>query len=242
MTFLLTPDLAPSPSRPGSRDVAKALRRTFKLHEFRNNQLEAINATLNGEDVFCLMPTGGGKSLCYQLPALIDSGRTQGVTIVISPLLSLIHDQVRHLLDRTIPALMLTGDMAASKREFALQELFSKNVTTRLLYLTPEFVGRSRQAADIFTSLHRKKLLARFVIDEAHCVSQWGHDFRPDYQTLGKLRQDYPGIPVMAMTATANDRVKTDVVSSLGIKGCKVLEQSFNRGNLRYEVREKNNK
>lgn len=225
-----------------SRDVAKALRRTFGLREFRNNQLEAVNATLNGQDVFCLMPTGGGKSLCYQLPALIDSGRTQGVTVVISPLLSLIHDQVRHLLDLTIPALMLTGDMQGSKRDFALSELFSKAPTTRLLYLTPEFVGRSRQATDIFTSLYRKKLLARFVIDEAHCVSQWGHDFRPDYQTLGKLRADYPGIPVMAMTATANHRVKADVVASLGIKGCKVLEQSFNRGNLRYEVREKNQK
>ncbi|CAO1623178.1 unnamed protein product [Sympodiomycopsis kandeliae] len=225
-----------------SRDVAKALRRTFKLQEFRNNQLEAINATLNGDDVFCLMPTGGGKSLCYQLPALIDSGRTQGVTVVISPLLSLIHDQVRHLLDLTIPALMLTGDMQGPKRDFALSELFSKSPTTRLLYLTPEFVGRSRQAMDIFTHLHRNNLLARFVIDEAHCVSQWGHDFRPDYQTLGKLRQEYPQVPVMAMTATANSRVKADVVSSLGIKGCKVLAQSFNRANLRYEVREKNQK
>lgn len=225
-----------------SRDVAKALRRTFKLQEFRNHQLEAINATLNGEDVFCLMPTGGGKSLCYQLPALIDSGRTQGVTVVISPLLSLIHDQVRHLLDLTVPALMLTGDMHGPKRDFALSELFSKEPTTRLLYLTPEFVGRARQATDVFTSLYRKKLLARFVIDEAHCVSQWGHDFRPDYQTLGKLRTEFPGVPVMAMTATANHRVKADVVASLGIKGCKVLEQSFNRANLRYDVREKNQK
>ncbi|CAO1635097.1 unnamed protein product [Parajaminaea phylloscopi] len=225
-----------------SRDVAKALRRTFGLREFRSNQLEAINSTLNGQDVFCLMPTGGGKSLCYQLPAVIDSGRTQGVTVVISPLLSLIHDQVRHLLDLTVPALMLTGDMQGPKREFAITELFSKDPTTRLLYVTPEFVGRSRQAMDIFTYLSRKQKLARFVIDEAHCVSQWGHDFRPDYQTLGKLRQEFPGIPVMAMTATANHRVKADVVASLGIKGCKVLEQSFNRGNLHYEVREKNQK
>lgn len=227
---------------PWSRDVAKALRRTFGLQEFRSNQLEAINATLNGDDVFCLMPTGGGKSLCYQLPALLNSGRTEGVTVVISPLLSLIHDQVRHLLDLTVPALMLTGDMQGERRDFALSELFSKEPTTRLLYITPEFVGRSRQAMDIFTSLYRKKKLARFVIDEAHCVSQWGHDFRPDYQSLGKLRQEFPGIPMMAMTATANHRVQTDVVNSLGIRGCKVLEQSFNRSNLKYEVRDKNPK
>ncbi|PWN24308.1 ATP-dependent DNA helicase [Microstroma glucosiphilum] len=227
---------------PWSKDVAKALRRTFMLQEFRTNQLEAINATLGGKDVFCLMPTGGGKSLCYQLPALIDSGTSKGVTVVVSPLLSLIHDQVRHLLNLTIPALMLTGDMQGVNREFALSELFSKEPTTRLVYVTPEFVGRSRQAQDVFTSLNNKGRLARFVIDEAHCVSQWGHDFRPDYAALGKLREQFPDVPMMAMTATANLRVKTDVVASLKIKDCRVFESSFNRPNLRYEVRDKSGK
>lgn len=252
---------------PWSADVANALRRIFKLHEFRSNQLEAINATLSGRDVFCLMPTGGGKSLCYQvrascmphrptisgfsvadpvfllglqLPALVNSGRTHGITIVISPLLSLIHDQVKHLVNLDLPAVALTGEMDVASRDLAMQQLWAKKPTLRLLYVTPEFVAKSSRARDLFSHLHKNQLLARFVIDEAHCVSQWGHDFRPDYKELGKLRKEHPGVPFMALTATANDRVRVDVVGNLNMQGCVVLQQSFNRPNLQYEIRPKN--
>ncbi|KAL9933079.1 hypothetical protein V8E36_007797 [Tilletia maclaganii] len=226
-------------SRPWSKDVYNALRGTFKLKEFRHNQLEAMNATLSGKDVFCLMPTGGGKSLCYQLPALLNSGKTKGVTVVISPLLSLIHDQVESLMSKDIPALALTGEQTKDVRDFVMSELCQPVPSVKLLYVTPEFVTKSGRAREIFGLLHRRGQLARFVVDEAHCVSQWGHDFRPDYKELGMLRRECPGIPVMAMTATANNRVRTDVLSNLGIQGCETLDQSFNRPNLFYEVRDK---
>jgi len=228
---------------PWAADIWKALHKTFQLQDFRTNQQEAINATLGGYDVFCLMPTGGGKSLCYQLPAIIESGKTKGMTIVISPLISLISDQVAHLVRLGIPALKITGDMSAADRQRALEEIFGRNEQTppRLLYLTPEFIAKSRLASDIFGDLQRRKLLARFVIDEAHCVSQWGHDFRPDYKDLGQLRQRYPGIPMMAMTATATARVKADVITHLKLDrtNLKQFEMSFNRPNLHYHVRPK---
>ena len=228
---------------PWAADVWKALHETFRLQDFRKNQQEVINSTLGGYDVFCLMPTGGGKSLCYQLPAIIESGKTRGVTIVVSPLISLISDQVAHLVKLGIPALKMTGDMKGADRQRVLNELFDKRNPTppRLLYLTPEFIAKSRVAAEIFTDLQRRKLLSRFVIDEAHCVSQWGHDFRPDYKELGQLREDYPGIPMMAMTATATARVKSDVIANLNLNrtNLKQFEMSFNRPNLHYHVRPK---
>lgn len=228
---------------PWAADIWKALHETFQLQDFRTNQQEAINSTLGGYDVFCLMPTGGGKSLCYQLPAIIESGKTKGVTVVISPLLSLISDQVAHLVRLGIPALKITGDMSASDRQQILNQIFDKRNKTlpRLLYVTPEFIAKSRTAGDIFSDLRRRKLLARFVIDEAHCVSQWGHDFRPDYKDLGRLRDEYPGIPMMAMTATATPRVKADVIAHLSLDrtNLKQFEMSFNRPNLHYHVRSK---
>lgn len=232
----------PQEKFPWAADVWKALHDTFHLQSFRSNQQEAINATLAGYDVFCLMPTGGGKSLCYQLPAIVESGKTRGVTVVISPLLSLISDQVAHLVRLGIPALKIHGDMKAADRQQALNEVFSRNaIPPRLLYLTPEFIAKSKVASDIFTDLERRKLLARFVIDEAHCLSQWGHDFRPDYKEIGRLREQYPGIPMMALTATATARVKSDIISNLRLDKTNLRQfaQSFNRPNLHYEVRAK---
>lgn len=223
-------------------DVSWVLRNIFGLSSFRPHQLEAINTTLNGEDVFCLMPTGGGKSLCYQLPALVSSGKTRGVTVVISPLLSLIHDQVMHLNELQVPAFSVTGDSTASARKRVFDSLLRPTQPERqgqLLYATPEFVSKSSIARDLFGQLLRQRRLARFVVDEAHCVSQWGHDFRPDYKHLSRLRTQYPNVPIMAMTATAPPRVQKDILSVLGMERARTFVSSFNRANLHYEVRRK---
>jgi DEAD/DEAH box helicase len=216
-----------------STEVRKALTQIFKLQEFRSNQLDAINTTLSGKDVFVLMPTGGGKSLCYQLPAVIARGVTKGVTIVVSPLLSLMKDQVSHLLQKGIAAVCFNGSMEPQTRSWAFSELAKNPPPTKLVYVTPELLSKSGQFQNTVRSLHNRKFLARFVIDEAHCVSQWGHDFRPDYKLLGNLKQTYANIPFMALTATANDKVKEDVLHNLNMRGCKVIKQSFNRANLR---------
>jgi bloom syndrome protein len=229
---------------PWSRDVKVTLRDRFYLRGFRQNQLEAINGTLGGKDVFVLMPTGGGKSLCYQLPALITSGKTRGVTIVISPLLSLMEDQVQHLQDLNVQAFLINSESSREQRRIIFSALKEDRVEefVQLLYVTPEMLSRSSAVIGEFENLNRRNRLARLVIDEAHCVSQWGHDFRPDYKQLGEFRRRFPRVPVMALTATATENVKVDVIHHLGIEGCEQYKQSFNRPNLSYDVRMKGTK
>ncbi|APA06862.1 hypothetical protein sscle_02g016320 [Sclerotinia sclerotiorum 1980 UF-70] len=224
-----------------SKDVKKGLKDRFRLTGFRQNQLEAINATLAGRDAFILMPTGGGKSLCYQLPAIVQSGATKGVTIVVSPLLALMHDQVDHLRRLRIQAYLFNSESTKETK----QELFTGLSQSKpeqfveLLYVTPEMINKSSIIQSKLDDLYAKERLARIVIDEAHCVSQWGHDFRPDYKSLHELRERYPGVPFIALTATATERVKKDVIHNLGMHNCDQLKQSFNRPNIYYEVRRK---
>lgn len=226
---------------PWSDDVARALKQRFKLKGFRQGQIGAINATLGGKDVFVLMPTGGGKSLCYQLPSLITSGETRGVTIVISPLLSLMEDQVQHLRHLHIQAYLINSETKAEERRAIFDAFQEPNVQdfVQLLYVTPEMLSKSQAITNAFSRLYNRGQLARLVIDEAHCVSQWGHDFRPDYKLIGDVRRQFPKLPVMALTATATENVKVDVIHNLGIDGCEVFNRSFNRPNLYYEVRQK---
>ena len=230
-----------SPQQPHyawSWEVKAAMHEKFGMRGFRRHQLEAINATLSGKDTFVLMPTGGGKSLCYQLPAIVRSGRTHGVTVVISPLLSLMEDQVEHLKQLGIQAFLINGECSKEQRDLIFDALSNRTPEEliQLLYLTPEMVSKSGRMVSELTNLHRRNKLARIVIDEAHCVSQWGHDFRPDYKSLGETRRQFPGVPVMALTATATENVKADVIHNLSMQSCEIFSSSFNRPNLSYTV------
>jgi bloom syndrome protein len=209
------------------------LRNIFKLEKFRTNQEAIISSILSRENVFVLMPTGGGKSLCYQIPALIDDG----VTIVISPLLSLVHDQISNLLDMNILALPLNSTLNASERRMVFQNMSMGIV--KIYYVTPESLCSSVALQDQLNLLVNRKKLSRFVIDEAHCVSQWGHDFRPDYIEIKKIRHLYPTVPIVALTATATPKVELDILNNLDILGCTRYKQSFNRENLKYYVKAK---
>lgn len=222
---------------PWSVDVNRVLRDVFKLSQFRCNQLEAINGTLTGKDVFVLMPTGGGKSLCYQLPALIDSGSTAGSTVVVSPLISLMQDQTFHLKRKGIKAEMLSSKLSRPERAQVFSDFLSGEI--RLLYVSPEMLNASNQLRNSLTKMMQRNRLARIVIDEAHCVSSWGHDFRPDYKLLENLQNDFPRVPIMALTATANERVRLDILKCLRGGNVIFLKQSFNRENLFYAVQEK---
>ncbi|ODQ64234.1 ATP-dependent DNA helicase [Nadsonia fulvescens var. elongata DSM 6958] len=220
-------------------EVYDNLYNRFNLEHFRNNQLEAINATLSGQDVLVLMPTGGGKSLCYQLPAMIKCNRGPMTTLVISPLLSLMEDQVFSLLEKDIVADMISSNESKIKKKLLLQSLAKNELS--LLYVSPEMLNTNKTLKKTLLKLASQKQLARFVIDEAHCVSSWGHDFRPDYKVLDNLKHEFPLVPIMALTATANDKVCQDIVGCLRSNNYRLFKQSFNRPNLTYEVVIKDN-
>lgn len=226
----------PAKRYPWTQDVDRVLKTVFQLKSFRQNQLEAINATLSGKDVFLLMPTGGGKSLCYQLPALVDTGFRTGGTIVISPLISLMQDQVSQLRNKGISAEMISSSISSIERKSILKRF--KDGQLRLLYISPEMLSKNKTMKKMLVKMGETKELARFVIDEAHCVSSWGHDFRPDYKLLQNAKSDFPHVPIMALTATANEKVRMDIFKCLRDNTI-FLKQSFNRPNLFYRVQEK---
>lgn len=217
-------------------EVTYALKQVFKLPSFRQNQKEAINATLDGKDVLVLMPTGGGKSLCYQLPALVKGGKTQGITVVISPLISLMQDQVEQLKSKGIRADVINSKCTGPEKTARFNMMM--NDALDLLYLSPEMLSASVRMQRSLDRLKNEKKIARFVIDEAHCVSSWGHDFRTDYKELENLKLHYPNVPIMALTATATRPVQLDITRCLRDDPI-FLKQTFNRPNLHYEIREK---
>eukprot|EP00742_Colponemidia_sp_Colp-10_P010310 GILJ01011317.1.p1 GENE.GILJ01011317.1~~GILJ01011317.1.p1 ORF type:complete len:829 (-),score=157.87 GILJ01011317.1:37-2448(-) len=220
---------------PWESKVMAVLQDVFGLREFRTHQREVINATLSGKDCFLVMPTGGGKSLCFQLPAILSAG----TVIVISPLLSLIQDQVMSLQQANVYAVMLTSFSSKEEVKTTYMEMLNPNSKLKLIYVTPERIAKSKMFLSKLEKMHSLGRLSRIVIDEAHCCSQWGHDFRPDYRTLGILKRQFKSVPIIALTATATPAVAADVKAMLQINRCEFFKSSFNRPNLYYQVRSK---
>ncbi|KAJ8023459.1 ATP-dependent DNA helicase Q1 [Holothuria leucospilota] len=207
----------------------------FNISEFRPYQEEVINATMSKRDVILVMPTGGGKSLCFQLPALL----CDGFTLVISPLVSLMEDQAMALQDCGIAAVNLSASTSREEVKVVHQDMIRPNTTLKLLYVTPEKIAKSKRFMAQLQKAYEKGLLARIAIDEVHCCSQWGHDFRPDYKVLGILKRQFSDSPIIGLTATASSSVLEDVKEILNMPACEVFRASYNRANLVYEVRPK---
>ena len=208
-----------------SEQLLAPLKQYFGFSSFRPLQEEIIRDFLAGKDVFAVLPTGGGKSLCFQLPALVRPG----LTVVVSPLIALMKDQVDALQAAGVAATFLNSSLAAGESKPRLRGLH--NGEFRLLYVAPERLMLSGFIDDL-----KKWNVSAFAIDEAHCVSEWGHDFRPEYRQLSSLREKFPGVPFMALTATATERVRADIVEQLHLHEPRCYVASFNRPNLTYRV------
>ncbi len=220
------------PTSLAPSSLEQSLKHFFGYDSFRTGQREIVEAALEKRDMMIVMPTGGGKSLCFQLPALLKPG----LTVVVSPLIALMQDQVEALQDNGIGATFLNSTLSAMEtrsRETAILE-----GKIKLLYVAPERLLGERFLP--FLDIVANKLgISAFAIDEAHCVSEWGHDFRPEYRQMQRVRDRYPDIPIMGLTATATERVRQDIIQQLTLRNPYIHVASFNRPNLYYEVRQK---
>jgi ATP-dependent DNA helicase RecQ len=208
----------------------------FGYSAFRGQQQAAIEQVLGGGDALVLMPTGGGKSLCYQIPAILRAQQGKGVCIVVSPLIALMHDQVGALDEVGVPAAFLNSSLDSQQATEVEQKMLRGELA--LLYVAPERLNTPRFLA-LLQCLYEQKLLSLFAIDEAHCVSQWGHDFRPEYRSLALFHERYPDVPRLALTATADALTRQDMVERLQLQGAAQLVSSFDRPNIRYRISEK---
>lgn len=218
-----------------SQVLHEKLTSVFGIQKLRPHQLPTMNATLSGVDCILIMPTGGGKSLCYQLPALAS----KGVTLVVSPLLALMEDQIMGLKKYNVSAYMCTSKTTAAETKMIHTSMVDPKAPMKLLYVTPEKLAKSKRFMTYLQKMYTAGRFARLAIDEVHCCSQWGHDFRPDYKFLGIMRTQFPKTPIIGLTATATSRVIKDVQKILNIPESLILKASFNRPNLYYQVREK---
>ena len=209
------------------------LRETFGYPAFRGQQQAVIDHVCAGGDALVLMPTGGGKSLCYQIPAIVRQRTGQGVTLVISPLIALMHDQVGALHEAGVAAAFLNSTLSGRQSAEVERRLLAGDIT--LLYAAPERVT-TPGFQQLLDTLQARGRLGLFAIDEAHCVSQWGHDFRPEYRALTVLHERWPGVPRIALTATADALTRADIVERLRLQGARQFVSSFDRPNIRYTV------
>lgn len=227
----------PSPTDDLQSAARQVLSAVFGYTAFRGQQADIVQQVAAGGDALVLMPTGGGKSLCYQVPAILRQTRGQGVAVVVSPLIALMHDQVGALEEAGVHAAFLNSSQTGEESSRIEREMMSGRLT--MLYAAPERLTTPRFLAQL-TSLHERGLLSMFAIDEAHCVSQWGHDFRSEYLQLSLLHERFPDVPRIALTATADDLTRADIIERLQLQDARVFISSFDRPNIRYLIVEKN--